>query len=641
MAKIHLLDNNTIDKIAAGEVVERPASVVKELVENSIDAGATIITVEIKNGGLKLIRITDNGLGIEKDQIRNAFTSHATSKIESVDDLKALHTLGFRGEALSSISAVSRVELTTRVQTDLTGSHYVCEGGIEKSFEDVGAPVGTTFLIRDLFYNTLPRLKFLKSETTEGNYVADLIEHLALSRPDISFQFINNGNTKFSTSGRGDLREVIYRIFGKEIAENIREINSYDDELNMKLSGYLGLPSINRSNRASEIFYINSRYVKSNLLSKAVEEGYLEYLMQHKFPFCVINFEFDPDTVDVNVHPTKQEVRLSDEKNVYDSVVMLINKTLTSAEMIDSCVFEETQDVDNSKPIKNKIPELFEQKRIIDTASNNDESDVIIKTLPIISVKEDDTDSEDVFFIDSTTSDLSVNETVVTQIVPETVEPINNKKVEEYKQLNFLDNEQLLSTQARRQYKIVGQLFKTYWLIEYKDSMMILDQHAAHEKVMFERLMKYFSEKKDIPSQIISPPAILSVSNREMEVLRENIDRINELGFTIEEFGDHEIAIRSVPMDLYGSSPKEMIGEILADLIDLKKGGTPDSIRNRIATMACKAAVKGNNYITLSEVETLLDEMLTLDNPYNCPHGRPTVITMTKQEIEKRFHRIV
>lgn len=662
MAKIQLLDNNTIDKIAAGEVVERPMSVVKELVENSIDSGASIITVEIRSGGIKTIRVTDNGCGIESDQIRNAFLSHATSKIHDAEDLNALFTLGFRGEALASVAAVSRVEITSRTKEALTGVHYVIEGGKEIKYEEVGAPAGTTIIIRDLFYNTLPRLKFLKSEATEGTYIADMMEHLALSMPHVSFRFINNGQTKFTTSGRGDLREVIFRIFGREISDNLRPIETYDDSLSMKVSGFLGLPKVNRSNRAGEVFFINHRYIKSPLLSKACEEGYVEYLMQHKFPFLVLNLEFDPLKVDVNVHPTKQEIRLSDERKVYDALVSLISNKLSEKEMIDE-VKASTPKESITKNII--IPEQFEEKRILKEANVNEGTlkpsfeTNYIKPAEIIENNEiklndnnklDDVNSipealEDVFFIDETEGEETINITNkdenIVEVVPEMASEELTSKYTDFEQLNLLEDEKLLSKEARKQYRIIGQVFKTYWLIEYKDSMLLMDQHAAHEKVRFERLMKYLNEKNEIPSQNIIPPAVLSLSNREKQVLFENIENFNDLGFTIEDFGEHEIVVRSIPMDLYGSKPEDLIIDILGDLTSYHKSQTPDSIRSRIATMACKGAVKGNNNMTVEEVEVLLDEMLTLDNPYNCPHGRPTMINFTKNEVEKMFHRIV
>lgn len=657
MAKIQLLDNNTIDKIAAGEVVERPMSVVKELVENSIDAGSSIITVEIQGGGIKTIRVTDNGCGIESDQIRNAFLSHATSKIHDANDLNALFTLGFRGEALASVAAVSRVEITSRTKDALTGIHYVIEGGKEIKCEEVGAPAGTTIIIRDIFYNTLPRLKFLKSEATEGTYISDMMEHMALSMPHISFRYISNGKTKFTTSGRDDLREVIFRLYGREISDNLRSIEVYNEELSLSVSGFLGLPRINRSNRALEIFFINHRYIKSPLLSKAVEEGYVEYLMQHKFPFCILNLNFNPEKVDVNVHPTKQEVRLSDEKKVYDAIVGMIHDRLAEREMIDAIKLN-VSEKEKTKPVI--IPEQFEQSRIIKeskienatvkpafeptkiekiTVIDNSQADDISKA---VQVSQADTLKDDDFFVDETIEkEVSETKNESNIVIPEDASDVLSKKYKDFEQIDFLENDKLLSVEARRQYRIIGQAFKTYWLIEYKDSLMLMDQHAAHEKVRFERLMSFIREKKEVPSQNIIPPVVMSLSNREKQILLDNIERFEEIGFIIEDFGEHDIVIRSIPLDLYGSKPEDLVFEIINDLVSLHKSQTPDAIRSRIASMACKGAVKGNNSMSVEEVEALLDEMLTLDNPYNCPHGRPTIVSFTKSEMEKMFHRIV
>lgn len=637
MNEIRVLDNNTIDKIAAGEVVERPVSIVKELVENSIDAGATIITVEIKEGGIKLIRVTDNGSGIDRSQIRNAFLSHATSKIHDAEDLNRLYTLGFRGEALSSIAAVSRVEVTSRTGADLEGVHFVIEGGREEECESVGAPAGTTFIVRDIFFNTQPRLKFLKSASTEGNLIADMCEHIALSMPDISFQFIRDGVTRFSTSGHGDLKEVIYRIYGKETASNLRAIDVNDESLSMRITGYLGLPVLNRANRASEIFFINHRYVRSPLISRAVEEGYVEYLMQHKFPFCILNLEFDPSVVDVNVHPTKQEVRISNEKAVSDAIVKAVSDCLAEREMIDDVTHTlkiEQEDegapasADAGEPAANgkyRLPESFEQKRIHETALPE-------RLYPVHSGAEIRTD---------TASPAGM-------ISPDAASPVAAEQIHEFEEIardfeqqSFAEDERILSPDARRKFRIIGQVFRTYWLIEYDDTLMLMDQHAAHEKVNFERFMARMADKKEIPSQMIAPPVILTLNNAEMSILNDNIVHINEMGFAIDVFGDHEIAIRAVPMDLYDNQPAELVSEVISDLMEMKKSATPDSVRTRIATMACKASVKGNNAMSTQEVEALLDEVLTLDNPYNCPHGRPTLITMTKTELDKRFHRIV
>ncbi|MDD6811796.1 MAG: DNA mismatch repair endonuclease MutL [Lachnospiraceae bacterium] len=613
MAKINILDNQTIDKIAAGEVVERPASVIKELVENAIDSGADAITVEIKDGGISFIRVTDNGSGIEKSQIRNAFLRHATSKIESANDLTELVSLGFRGEALASIAAVAMVEAISKVPEDLTGVRYVIEGGTEKEMEEIGAPEGTTILVRNLFYNTLPRKKFLKSPQTEGSYVADLMEHLAMSHPQISFHFIINNHSRFHTSGNRDLKEIIYRIYGKEIAREVEEIHV--EKEGVSIDGYLGKPLINRSNRNYEIFYINGRFIKSSLISKAVEDGYKEYLMQHKFPFCVLHFSIDTKRIDVNVHPTKMEVRIADGQEFYELVQEIIYQTLHKQEMIPETELPEPE-VFESEILKPKVsepkftesevilPEPFEKKRM--------ELEQPTKTLPF---------------------SQTVNETAVyaAEEKKPTIKP---------EQMSLFDDK-LLSAKAREQYEIIGQLFDTYWLISYQDKLLIIDQHAAHEKVKYERLMKQFREHT-IVSQNLNPPVIITLNGREKECLMQYQHYFASFGFVIEEFGGNDYAISGVPMDLYGYQDAELFYELLDELSEeTTSSKTPDSIQIKIATMACKAAVKGNMRLSRPEVEALLDELLSLDNPYNCPHGRPTIITMSKYELEKKFKRIV
>lgn len=619
MAKINVLDNQTIDKIAAGEVVERPASVIKELVENAIDSGANAITVEIKEGGISLIRVTDNGSGIEKSQIRNAFLRHATSKIVSANDLTELVSLGFRGEALASIAAVSMVEAISKVPEDLTGIRYVIEGGVEKEMEEIGAPEGTTILVRNLFYNTLPRKKFLKSAQTEGSYVADLMEHLAMSHPQISFHFIMNNNSKFHTSGNNDLKEIIYRIYGKDIVKEIEEIHVEQDGIT--IDGYLGKPIINRSNRNYEIFYINGRFIKNSLISKAVEDGYKEYLMQHKFPFCILHFSIDTKRIDVNVHPTKMEVRIANGQEFYDLIQKIIYSALHKQEMIPEVELSEPEpspkQTEAQKPIPKAplAPEPFEKKRMELSTPHvqqvNEPVSYEVKTAPVIQ---------------PIIQPIMQPEPVATTTKPE--------------QLNLFDDK-LLSAKAREQYEIIGQLFDTYWLISYQDKLMIIDQHAAHEKVKYERFIKQFKEH-NIVSQNLNPPVVITLNGREKDCLIQYQDYFASLGFGIEEFGGNDYAISSVPMDLYGYKDAELFYELLDELSDeTMSNRTPDSIHIKIATMACKAAVKGNMRLSRPEVEILIDELLSLENPYNCPHGRPTIISMSKYELEKKFKRIV
>lgn len=650
--KINILDNQTIDKIAAGEVVERPSSIVKELVENAIDSGANAITVEIKDGGISFIRVTDNGCGIEKSQIRNAFLRHATSKISSVDDLTDLVSLGFRGEALASIAAVSMVEAISKVKEELMGVRYSIEGGIEKELEDVGAPDGTTFIVRNLFYNTPPRKKFLKQPQTEGSYIADLMEHLAISHPDISFHFIINNQNKFNTSGSNDLKEIIYRIYGKDIVNELIEVHTEGE--GFRIDGFLGKPIINRSNRNYELFYINGRYIKSNLLNKAVEDGYKEYLMQHKFPFCVLHFTIDTKRIDVNVHPSKMEVRISNGQEFYEALRGIIFNVLHNQEMIpDVSLTSKTESSkeaarhENKSAAKHRIPEPFEVRRIEmekagnvihEGVANENTNKVIYETEnrksganqlnSPISYNAGNNQTQ----IEQAPTDQSLSKS--DQSAPKPEQPLSKPE-----QLTFFDDK-LLSAKARESYEIIGQLFETYWLISYQDKLLIIDQHAAHEKVKYERFVKQFTTN-NIVSQSMNPPVIITLNSRERACLKQNMPHFEALGFTIEEFGGNDYAISSVPMELYGLGEAELFYEFMDELSEEVAGATPDSIRMKIATMACKAAVKGNTRISRQEAEALIDELLSLENPYNCPHGRPTIISMSKYELEKKFKRIV
>lgn len=650
MAKINILDHQTIDKIAAGEVVERPASVVKELVENAIDAGADAVTVEIKEGGTSFIRVTDNGGGIEKSQVENAFLRHATSKISNADDLTSLVSLGFRGEALASIAAVAQVELITRTPEDLTGVRLTIEGGVVKEREEIGAPQGTTLLVRNLFYNTPPRKKFLKQPRTEGSYVAELMEHLAMSNPEISFKFLLNGQAKFYTTGRGGLREIVYRIYGKEVAGALTDFHC--EREGMRVTGLLGKPVINRANRSYEIFYINGRYIRSTLISKAVEEGYREYLMQHKFPFCILHFQVDTEKIDVNVHPAKMEVRIADGPAFYEEVRAAVEEALRGREMIPEVSLStakeqrEESEKEERKEARERLaaPEPFETNRILrsrESAAEHEKSygsyEAAFRKAPQESILCQTVEYRAASDEPEGTPQTEAKTTPVrnAQTEPDTASaPMENPK-----QMELFDD-RILSAKAKEQYEIIGQLFETYWLISYQDKLLIVDQHAAHEKVRYERLMRRFREK-DIVSQSINPPTILTLSNREKECYLQHWEEFASLGFEIEAFGGNDYAVRGVPMDLYGYTEESFFYEILDELSAEAVTGTPEGIRTRIATMACKAAVKGNMRISRQEMEALLDELLTLDNPYNCPHGRPTIVSMSKYEIEKKFKRIV
>lgn len=644
MAVIHLLSQNTIDQIAAGEVVERPRSVVKELTENAIDARATAISVEIKEGGISLIRVTDNGSGIEKSEIRKAFLRHATSKIEDAQDLPHIHSLGFRGEALSSICAVSQMELITKTQEDFTGVHYQIEGGAECEFSEIGAPKGTTFLVRNLFYNVPARRKFLKQPQTEGSYVADLMEHLALSHPDISIKFIVNGQVRFQTSGNNQLKEVIYRIYGKEVTEHLIDFSL--NGKSVRVRGFLGKPEQNRSNRNFEIFFVNGRYVHNDVLQKAVEEGYKQYLMQHKFPFCVLHFEFEPEDIDVNVHPAKMEIRLQHGAEVYAEIAAAIRDRLHEIELIPDVLLTEEKE---QTPQIRHAPEPFEvnrtymeriQEPVAEYTRNQRQSGEQYETSrqqPEM-VAEKETPYQAKLSVQKILGDHPVN-TTESDLHHNIIKSAEHILVEKPVQLDLFE-ENFVDVKSRESYQILGQIFDTYWLIAFKDKLFIMDQHAAHEKVKYERLVKEL-KNKTVTSQQITPPVVLHLDSKEEQALLSYRDYFTSLGFEIEEFGTGSVAIRSMPVDLYGCEEMEFFREVLDELCENPMKDQPDVILNKLASMACKAAVKGNNGLTFEEVSALLDEMLTLDNPYHCPHGRPTIISMSKYEIEKKFKRIV
>ena len=656
MTAIQILDSATIDKIAAGEVVERPSSVVKELVENALDAGADAITVEIKEGGITFIRVTDNGSGIDSSQIRNAFMRHATSKIRSAEDLTHVVSLGFRGEALSSICAVAQVELITKTKDNLTGVRYVCEGAVEKECAEIGAPTGTTVLVKNLFFNTPVRRKFLKQPMTEGGYIIDLMEHMALSRPDTAFKLVVNGQVKFHTSGNGSLKEVIYRIYGKETASQLLPFEK--ETKGIKVEGFLGKPILNRSNRNFENYYINGRYIKSSLIAKALEDGYSNYLMQHKFPFTVLHFTIDTEMVDVNVHPTKMDVRFTGGNYLYDFVASSVAAALQQREMIPEALLSEEKEEENQKV---KVPEPFEQQRTRQfqvmeeqryEAVRSPRQDIFIREAAEESLKAmaDNTSSDDDFFVqipagvaDSTPALRA--EAPTEPAAPGTAMPANAEqaapavKAEPPKQLDLFE-EKMLTKENRPQYRILGQIFDTYWLIAFTDKLFIVDQHAAHEKVKYERLMKHYHEK-DIVTQTLNPPIVVTLSAKEEATYLSCKDVFAGLGFEIEDFSGREYALRGVPVDLYGQEEKTLFLSVLDEMSEGPLHKDLTVVEEKLATMACKSAVKGNHSFSFAEMEALIDELLTLDNPYNCPHGRPTIISMSKYEIEKKFKRIV
>ena len=709
MRKIAVLDQQTIDKIAAGEVVECPSSIVKELVENAIDAGATAVTVEITDGGKKMIRITDNGGGMERDQVPLAFLRHATSKIEKVEDLEHIASLGFRGEALSSIAAVAQVELITKTPSALSGVRYVINGGVQESLEDMGAPEGTTFLVRNLFYNTPARSKFLKSDTTEGNYVSTLMEQLALSHPEISFKYIQNKQVKLHTSGNYNIKDVIYNIYGRDITKALLEV-SYENDF-MKIEGFVGKPEISRGNRTFENYYINGRFVKNRIIAKGIEDAYKGFLMQHKFPFVSLHIQMEGNDLDVNVHPSKMEVRFARGTEVYDAVYETVHKALTTREMIQTVPFGKEESVRKQSSLvkPGDIPEPFEMKRRAEMpeyrtqVSNtvNRTSNVSIKgndrtvsapgtamdkkqissysTLPrgtitmaeqavreqkIYQTKDPFTKAEEKLF-EGTINDknihekqpdamqvnmsqkatVSVNKNVVdsnenAETCDESAERVQEVEKEQKPQQLELFEEKLLAPESRSRHQLIGQIFDTYWLVQFEDRFFIIDQHAAHEKVYYERFVKRFREQT-IESQYLSPPLIVSLNLQEEALLETNRKYFEDFGFEIEPFGGKEYCINAVPTNLYGLDEEELFLEMLDNLASEKDKDPLGIFASRLATMACKAAVKGNHQMSVQEANMLIDELLTLDNPYHCPHGRPTIISMTKTELEKKFKRIV
>lgn len=618
MPNIAILNQETIDKIAAGEVVERPCSVVKELVENAIDAGSTAITVEIKEGGISFIRITDNGCGIERDQVAVAFYRHSTSKIRSAEDLLTVKSLGFRGEALSSISAVARVELITKTYDELTGTRYVIEGSKELSNEEIGAPDGTTFIVKDLFYNVPARRKFLKTAQTEGSYISDMVEKLALSHPDISFKFINNNQTKLHTSGNGNRKDIIYHIFGREISSSLLEVKHECEYF--KVEGFIGKPVITRGNRNYENYFINGRYVKSNILSRAIEEAYKNFLMQHQYPFTVLYFTFFSE-LDVNVHPTKMELRFDNNNEIYVELCDTIYAILSHKEMIPDVPVDSTP---APKKIvheyKEPIPEPFEKRRINEVRA---------------------AESRSVYGQSVTSTVKNYSATEPAAKAPETSTAYEPAHVVTGTQQTLGDYDKVFLTEsAKKQFSIIGQLFKTYWLIEFEDKLYIIDQHAAHEKVLYEKTMARLANK-DFTSQRISPPIVMTLDARESEMLEKYRPQIEQFGYEVEHFGGKEYMISAIPDNLFNIDMKDLFIEMLDDFSNSTGRQTPDIITEKVASMSCKAAVKGNDKLTLPEINKLIDELLSLDNPYNCPHGRPTIISMSKYEIEKKFKRIV
>lgn len=657
MPQIALLSQETIDKIAAGEVIERPSSVVKELVENAIDAGSSAVTVEIKEGGISFIRISDNGCGIEREQIPLAFLRHSTSKIKSVEDLFTVTSLGFRGEALSSIAAVSQVELITKTNGDFTGSRYLIEGSKEVSLEEIGAPDGTTFIVRNLFYNTPARKKFLKSAQTEGTYIHELMQRMILSHPDVAFKFIMNNQVKLQSSGNGNIKDIIYHLYGRDITKALLPI-AHESEL-FKVSGFIGKPMISRGNRGYELYFVNGRFIRSQILSKAIEDAFKPFLMQHQYPFTVLYFEIDSSLLDVNVHPTKMELRFSNQQELYREVQSILSASLVHRDIIPEVPVDTPKKNEMEVPkIEKVMPEPFEQKRLeeirkavrkdspyeikypvsrpmgtgsVSSAAQEKLLDTI-KSMPPEDMMEERIQKEP---LPEQSKKETEKELAKEAYVLREEETYGAKPEGSYEQGSFLKEEEMAKQ------KIIGQLFDTYWLVEYNDRLFIVDQHAAHEKVMYEKLKKQF-EKKEFTSQAISPPIVITLSMREAEVLERFKEQFTKLGFEIEHFGGAEYSICGVPGNLYRLNTRDVLIEMLDELTDgISERATTDVILDKIASMSCKAAVKGSQRLSLPEMKQLMKDLMKLDNPYNCPHGRPTIIAMSKYEIEKKFKRIV
>lgn len=686
MSKIHVLNQDTINKIAAGEVIERPMAVVKELTENAIDADANAITVEVKDGGKALIRMTDNGVGMNEEDVRLAFTPHATSKIDDAEDLLRVSTLGFRGEALASISSVSQLEMVTKTRNELMGCRYEADGGKERTLEAVGCPDGTTILVRNLFFNTPARLKFLKSSPTEAGYINTLIERLALSHPDISFRFINQNQTKLHTSGNGNLKDVIYHIYGKDITSNLLEVDA--SEVSCQVKGYIGKPIISRGNRNYMNYFINGRYIKSSTIHKAIEDAYQPYTMQHRYPFTVLHFTVAPELVDINVHPQKMEIRFSDAQGIYQSVYHAISEALKHKEFIPEVSLAAPahkavpkKGQNTAKPVRE--PEMFEKKRmqsvqILEEIKKQDErlkQQGVLRETAVYGKRDSteisrETDQsvsnmEQIKTTGETVLDMGQKETVgntasnmgqpeETQNTvrnmeqPENAENAfpNTERINEVRynvhdpvQESFFD-EGILSEQAQKEVKIIGQVFDTYWILQYENAMYMVDQHAAHEKVLYERFMKQLSEKKAMV-QMLQPPVILTLTMQEEQAVKEHMSVFEELGYQIEPFGGREYAVSGVPAHLPQIGNEELLKEVIDAMVDEHSRPTPDILKDKIASMSCKAAVKGNNRLPREQMEELLRELMTLENPYHCPHGRPTMIKMTKTELDKKFKRIV
>ncbi len=645
MGRIAVLDQQTIDKIAAGEVVERPASVVKELVENAVDAKASQITAEIREGGIGFIRITDNGSGMEKEDIPLAFLRHSTSKIRSAEDLSGVRSLGFRGEALSSISAVSMVELITKSRKSVLGSRCCLEGGVQKSLEDIGAPDGTTLIVRNLFYNTPARKKFLKTEMAEAAAVHEMMSHLALSHPEISFKVIIGGQMKLQTPGNGNLKDVIYHIYGRDVAMRLLEVNGQEGPL--CVTGFVGKPEISRGNRNYENYFVNGRYVKSKMIAKGIEDGYKTFMMQHRYPFVCLDIRVEGSMLDVNVHPTKMELRFSDQNLVYHTIQSLVRDALSGKELIPEVTLPSPRNPEAAAPVSSKTPDQNPKKEEGEPSAYQEPDRPEPKeNIPLEKLWKTPEQAREP--VEPKDKDLEYFMTEMRRRVEERhrqdlMKEDNGYQAEKKKlppeQMELFDGK-LLAREAAIEHLIIGQLFDTYWLVQFGEKLYIIDQHAAHEKVLYERLMKDLRQRT-FQSQLLSPPVVLNLSMAEEQLYLRYQSCFRDLGFEIEEFGDQSYAVRAVPANLPGIGKNDILMELIDNLSELTGNISSEKLLDKIASMSCKAAVKGNHRMSAMEAKALIDELLTLENPYNCPHGRPTIISMTRYELEKKFKRIV
>ena len=645
MNKIQVLDSITIDKIAAGEVIERPASVVKELVENAIDAGATSVTVEIKDGGITFIRIADNGCGIAKEDVRPAFYRHSTSKIRSVDDLSYIHSLGFRGEALSSIAAVSQTELLTKTREDEFGTRYMINGGKEERLEEASAPDGTSFFIRQLFYNIPARRKFLKTAMTEASHVGELMNRIALSHPEISFRFINNGQPKLHTSGNGQLKDVIYHIYGRDVADNL--FPAEYEKNGLRITGFIGAPLISRGNRNFENYFVNCRYIKSQVIYKSIEDAYKDFTMQHRFPFTVLHIGMSGEDVDVNVHPAKMEVRFHNQQELYQAVYEAVDKGLRGKELIPKVTVDVPKAVDAGKKAQAEKPEREEKQvqaeKPAPPPAGERDLDYFMAEMKrrVHSYHEENSRKEKKQPLREEKQKQPYQAGMVREPeIPYREKDAGKPPQEPAMQLDLFE-ERFLEGKAQAEHKLIGQVFDTYWLVEYHENLYIIDQHAAHERVLYEKTLSGMNTR-EFTSQMISPPIVLNLTMQEQDALVRFEDRFTRIGFEFEEFGHGSYAVRAVPGNLFSIAKKELLLDMLDSLSDeLGRNLAPELIDEKIASMSCKAAVKGNRRLSAAEADALIGELLVLENPYHCPHGRPTIISMSKRELEKKFKRIV